>query len=59
MKLVPVKYEQYQMLQMANYCYASLLEISKVDNFIKTVLFDLTIHLENYNDNGKLNLQQW
>lgn len=47
------------MLLMANFCYASLLEISKVDNFIKTVLSDLTIHLENYNDNGKLNLQQW
>jgi hypothetical protein len=41
---------------MANYCYASLLEISKVDNFVKSVIPDLKIHLENYNDRAKLNL---
>ena len=41
---------------MSNFCYASLLEISKVDNFIKTVLSDLSIHLDDYSQSGKLNL---
>ncbi len=34
------------MLQTANFCYASLIEIVKVEKFIFDFLSDLNIHME-------------
>jgi hypothetical protein len=42
---------------MSNFCYASLLEIIKVENFINRFFSDLQIHLENPTE--QINLQQW
>lgn len=45
-----MRYDQYQMLQVSNFCYASLIEIVKVQSFIDSFLQDLPIHLEDPDD---------
>lgn len=57
MKVLPLRYEQYQVLQLANFCYASLLEIVKVENFINKFLDDMIVRIDD--PKGVLNLQQW
>lgn len=45
------------MLQLSNFCYASVLEIVKVESFINKFLSDLRVHLDD--PKSTLNLQQW
>ena len=42
---------------MTNFCYASLIEVSKVSRFINDFLSDLKVHLDDPTDT--LNLNQW
>ena len=45
------------MLQLSNFCYASVLEIVKVESFINKFLSDLRVHVDD--PKSTLNLQQW
>ena len=54
MKVLPMRYEQYQVYQLANFCYASLLEIVKVENFINRFLEDMVVRVDD--PDGLLNL---